>query len=699
MSDFDENVYQARFLSPAATMFAASGRPPDYFARYGLSRGETDVAAIEARIQAVQRFWNKLKTNPRYTKLLGALLYANEMKVSRLTLTDATARRKYLATLAREEGRAKDAVIEAIRASLAVVAGKGFITPVEEQSLIRQWVREAPPPSITEHDVRDCLAGVPVREPPPPPVIPVVPEARMREYRENLGVLGCADLWAFLGVPPRAPATHVKVACEARSKEWAPRPPDVRKTAAERLISMARLWASDDDAILYDNTMQMDRASEDLRPQVETALADGQVDQQELKRLLERAEALGISDMIARAFITRFVAENGGVIVDAAPAADTVSCKACYRPSPIGAETCLNTACGRALWTACVRCAHRMPCLDARCRSCGFLQADEPQARYLASIARAALDAGCSGTARRLLTDLQSLWGRRPDVEALFQEAETREQALQAAWREAEAAMERLELRAAQAGMRKVLAQDSEFAPPGRKPADERLLEVERHLARIEELIAEAQAAASQGRFDDAYTKLQHLSRQAKDVPLPPTPCPPQPARDVVATFHQDHVAIVWEPTASGGPIEYLVVRQEGRAPVSPTDGTEVGRQRGCGLIDRHMRPGSTCLYAVFALREGAAAAPAVSPSLHVAAEVGGLKLVVGDGEVTGSWEHPAGGVVHVRRQLGEPPEPEAGEPVEVTFRTFFDSGLRNGDTYGYRVSVAYTLPDGSVVT
>jgi hypothetical protein len=698
VSDFDEKEYQARFLSPAATVFTASSRLPDYFARYGLERSATDVAAIEARIQAVQRFWNKLKTNPRYTKLLGALLYVNELNVSRLTLTAPKARQEYIALLQREEARAKDEVIEAIRTSLTVVAGKGFITPVEEQSLIRQWVREGPP-SITERDVRGCMVGVPVREPPPPPVIPVIPEARMREYRENLGVLNFPDIWSFLGLPPRATALRVKDACEASSREWSPRPPDVRKTAAERLISMARMWASDDDAILYDNTLQMDRAREQLGPLVEVALADGQVDPQEMKRLLERAEALSISETVGRAFIARLVADRGGVIVDAAPATDTVSCKHCYRSSPLSAEHCIKADCGKALWTACACCTHRMPAIDARCRSCGFLQTDEAQARYLASIARVALEAGELGTAKRLLADLQRLWGRRPDVEALFLEAEKQEQQIQAAWREAETALERHELRAAQAGMRKVLAQDPEFAPPGRKPADERLLEVERHLARIEDLIAEAQAAAGQGRFDDAHAKLQHVARQAKDVPLPPLLCPPQPARDVVATFHQDHVAVVWEPTTSGGPIEYVVVRQEGRAPVSPTDGTEVGRQRGCGLVDRQMRPGATCIYAVFALREGAAAPPAVSPPLHVVAEVGSLTLVVGDGEVTGSWEHPAGGVVQVRRQLGAPPDAGAGEAVEVTFRTFFDSGLRNGDTYGYRVSVAYTLPDGSIVT
>lgn len=699
MASFDENEYMKAVLSPAEAAFRRDGSLPNYFARYGLPESVSDGELIRTTMDAVVKYWNKTKINAKYGPLLGQLTRTDELTGSRTVLNDPVNRTNYREMLAVERRKQRETRFRELDQSIRVVVGKGFLTQREFDVIIDKFGKR----DLSEAEIRGRIR-VDVREVPPAPQIPRLPGERMREMSGQLAVLQKKDLWRFLELPPRASAADVRAACDIKVREWAPKPPDNRKTAADRLISLARTLLVDGDPTLYENARLWELAEENLLHGVVMAASDERIDQAEFKNLLDIAAEHAIPATLATAYI-RSLFDDGrvkGVIEAAAPVVDQVRCRTCSVLSPAGSTECANASCRAPLWTACPRCAKRAPMADPACPHCGFDPDEMARVTVLKSVLAAALDSNDLATARNTATELERLWGRRPDVEKLFERAATAAQAAEQLWGDVDAAVGRREPYKAKRLIEDLLRRDPEFAGRDGRRADVRFADLEREIEKVETLIRRGTELEAQGRGTDAFLAFTQALSFAADAAAATeglARCKPESARQVTATFHGDHVVVGWKASASGGDIAYTVVRREERAPVSPTDGTEVGRTRDGGLVDREVKSGTFVFYAVFAVRAGAASAPAASDGVLAAAEVNKLVLSPAEGEISGSWEQPARCVVRVFRQEGAPPV-RAGEgtAVEVTHRSFVDAPLTNGKTYGYRVCAEYRLPTGKVV-
>ena len=129
--------------------------------------------------------------------------------------------------------------------------------------------------------------------------------------------------------------------------------------------------------------------------------------------------------------------------------------------------------------------------------------------------------------------------------------------------------------------------------------------------ARVDAIVARADAALAVGRTEDCASLLaeatvlasddEGLAGRLRDLP-PPAP----PAATAVVSGHA--VIVRWEPSpARAGRLRYLVRRGEGRAPASPGNGDAVeAPPDGQQAIDTEAPPGSVLRYAVFASRGGA---------------------------------------------------------------------------------------------
>jgi hypothetical protein len=245
------------------------------------------------------------------------------------------------------------------------------------------------------------------------------------------------------------------------------------------------------------------------------------------------------------------------------------------------------------------------------------------------------------------------------------------------------------QLRAAE----QVLAASSS-AEPGQ--AEARAL-VEAAHTKVEQLVRGAVAAIEAQREDDAARMLDEAVRIAADdddIAARRRGVPPSPPRSLHATEARGQVRLSWSPpVAATDGMRFRIVRNDGRVPSGPQDGTVIAttaEQRGTDTdppVARQLR------YAVYAtVDERTWSRPAVV-ELIVAPSVTDVVMSVAEDRVTGKWSrHRSVSAVRVRRTVGRPPSgPGDGTPVEATTDSFVDRAIREGEDYFYSFVAVYT--------
>ena len=235
-------------------------------------------------------------------------------------------------------------------------------------------------------------------------------------------------------------------------------------------------------------------------------------------------------------------------------------------------------------------------------------------------------------------------------------------------------------------------------------PADESLRERVVALdAEVAALTQRADQELAQGRREQAAALLAQAASMARDdteLPERLAAVPPPVPREAAARMDGDHVLITWEPSpARAGRVQYRVIRGQGRAPVSPSEGTAVvTRTERTDVTDAEAPPGAHLFYSVFAARGGETwSSPASAPPTMFTPEVTDVSVTAADTSVAVSWRsHPgADGILVVRRENDPPRGRDDGPSVEASLTGFTDSGLRTGTEYYYRIVTCYRPPDG----
>jgi len=235
-------------------------------------------------------------------------------------------------------------------------------------------------------------------------------------------------------------------------------------------------------------------------------------------------------------------------------------------------------------------------------------------------------------------------------------------------------------------------------------PADEPLRErVVALAAEVALLTRRADQELAQGRREQAAALLAQAASMARDdtgLPERLAAVPPPAPREAAARMDGDHVLITWKPSpVKAGRVQYRVMRGQGRAPVSPSEGTAVvTRTERTDVTDAEAPPGAHLFYSVFAARGGDTWSPSASaPPAMFTPEVTDVSVAAADTSVAVSWRpHPgAEGVLVVRRENDPPQGRDDGTAVEASLTGFTDTGLRTGTEYYYRLVTCYRAPDG----
>jgi hypothetical protein len=221
--------------------------------------------------------------------------------------------------------------------------------------------------------------------------------------------------------------------------------------------------------------------------------------------------------------------------------------------------------------------------------------------------------------------------------------------------------------------------------------------------AEVAALVRSADQELAAGRTEQAARLLHEASIKASDDPRLPSrleALPPPPPQRAVARVDGDHVLVTWEASpALAGRVHYRVVRNEGRAPISPAEGAAlVERTEQHDAADADAPPGAALFYGVFATRGGSAwSKVAATQSLIFAPEVCDVCVETGENSVALSWSvHPATDAVLAVRAEGRPPRgPDDGTAVRASLAGLTDTGLRTGAEYCYRIAASYRAPDG----
>lgn len=222
--------------------------------------------------------------------------------------------------------------------------------------------------------------------------------------------------------------------------------------------------------------------------------------------------------------------------------------------------------------------------------------------------------------------------------------------------------------------------------------------EIVEGLGRARTLEREGDSLKRKGSNEDAAEKYQEALAVAADLESARAAIaelPPPPASHLVATPISKGFRLNWRPSPGRGAIRYRVARKLASQPLDSRNGT-VGTVSATQLDDTTPPVGRLIYYEVVAEREGVCSRQqAVVGPLLLMSEVIGPQLTAADREVTLRWQKPPGCLrVDVWRTTGGPPG-RAGEGMRLQTLgdTLHDSGLRNGESYGYRLVAVYRDP------
>lgn len=679
---------------------------PNFYLLLDLDPAVDDWASIEPRIVEKQRAWSQDRSmgNPKARRRAESSLAL--LPEIRAVLADPEARRQEARSAAREKEKEKQGRDHELNEMIAVLkSGGGPCSESQLQKLVQQLGGAFTADAITN---RLRAAGVPLSAESGPerarrPAKETIDKVIAASVRQNLDHLQLASLYDFL---ERKPLSSPK-ALSDRAEEIYRENQRLGRTDAESAARNAlagickNLFQSDREKEKYDNHLAVE-AMEQLKPALELAGADGFIAREEMDALILHARRRGVSAEDARAYIEGLAAaRKWGLQRDGAalPSESFKLCGFCSTLAPASAVSC--PGCGEALELACPRCGSRNASSNAACQSCGSRIGDASLVKALLKEGERLAVEGDFVASLRSLDKALHYWPGWKDASEARERTERRRREREVAF----AAIEEL------ARSRKLLAARSALDGFERTHGGAGLAELRRQLqagaARAEALFQEGESRRRAGSFEEAMDRYEEallvcadfepaLQALAASPPLPPS--------DLRVMPGASGFRLAWQAPATARSLAFQVVRKEGGAPHGVDDGERLAEVRGLTLDDTSATTGTAWFYAVYSRRGGVSCdRPATSGPHLRTAEVEDLELLAGNGEVTLRWKNPPGcRRVEVWRRQGVPPDGPGEAAPTVAGASAHDTGLANGQPYGYRVVAVFadpSRPDGELKT
>jgi len=636
MWSFNEDEYRKQVLSPAEEAFRSTGQIPDLFTRYALSLDIADEADIRTAFQAIESFWSKNKNNPKYKIFLPVLIAQKEVDFAHRTLLDPLARKELREVVETTRRQRLEERFEALDRSLSVVAAKGYITPDDKSHLIARYKAEG----LTEAEILTRLSGVRVAE---DTAINLPKEGLRKDVRSriksNLSAIGYRDLYEFMGVACGSSKTEWSTKHRDLENVWRQKPNDARKTSANELLSIVKTFIIDGDPNAYEEARLWD-VLDQIRPEVKLAAAgDGQITHAEFRNLVALALSRGLDERTAKDFIIALGREIGAS-VEWSSTDDSVSCPNCFAAISSKANADVCPVCTHALWTKCPRCQTRVPLKIRKCGKCDFAVSDLPRVRLLVRTGELALNSGQIAEASEAAEEAERMWGRRGDVEVLLRNIEVQRTRVETLRKEIDQSLSEQRLYAAKTAVSSLLLESPDYRFRDGRTGREIATAINLSLKRVDLLLEKGDNCRSDKRLNDAVLAYEAALVVAKDCGYAKEAlgkCPPEQAGKIFVSLEEADSIVKWTRSPAVGEVRYVVVRQEGHAPASVSDGIRLCDTTDVSFRDSGVRPGIFVFYSVFAERWKALSMPSPSAGLFTAIEVRKLEVVAGDGIVSGS--------------------------------------------------------------
>jgi rubrerythrin len=695
MWQFNEAEYR-KWLQGARGRFDAGARP-DLFERYALPLGASDEDDIKRALETLKSFWGKNAVNPKLGTLLRVL--GAEHKEAAEKLLDP-ARRRLERFIAEEERTKREATrLETLRATVGVVTGKGHVTPREVAELVAVYSKKG----FTEADVRAVIGAVPVREGADAPAASRhldegLPGHIRDHIRTHLAVLGLPDLYAFLRIKPESAKEQWSAAYERQEREWRPKRPDERRTAANVLLGVVKAHLVEHPERY--RQARIWEAAETMRAGVSLAALDKRITRSEYETLMRNARAAGLSDADAADVILTLASELDAVVETSAPAA-AITCPVCQYQASLKDAPDLCPSCRHPLWMRCPKCNEKIAASAPSCGICHLNLSNLRKAGVLKAKADLAIKQGRIEEARGSVEEAEALLdGADAELDELNRRIKEVEDEIKKLCGEARAQLSAHLLVAACATLERLAKLAPACEVTDGRPAREMLVDAAAKLREARAAVARACKHQRDGRLAEAVREFAQASSAAEDLEEARKgldACPPEPPPKVAARTAGDGIEISWQPSPAAGRLTYLVVRQEGHAPGSPGEGTQVAETEGLVCRDSEAPEGVLLFYSVFVRRGGALSPPCASAGLLHAAEIRDLQLVPGDRAVKAIWKPVAPGAqARARRRIGAPlAHATDGDEIRCGPSGFNDQPLENGRTCHYRILVEYPNPEG----
>lgn len=692
MWTFDQDKYQKHILIPAVEEFIKSGGTvlPDVFERYALPLETSDTDEVQRALKSVTAFWNKTKENSKFGSLLRVLLAEAQEKARELS--DQTAR-DALREIVKEERKKKQEIRFAeLDAVIKLGSSKGYLSPEEKNSLLTTFTALG----LTTSEILSRIR-VPVEERSVKPPVEGLDSATRKKIRSNLAVLKKPNLYAFLELTPNASQQELESKYQALSSEWSKKRDDHNKIAANALLSTVKDKLIKEGLQKYEQALVWDAMDYQLRTQVAFAASDRRISREEFEVLINYGVKYGISKAQATEAIL-WLAHEKGAAVEHSERTATVTCAGCYTSVPRDNNKC--TSCGLDLWTICPKCKTKNAVSDAACGNCGLVTADRHRVNLLIRKVHFALVEKNLEEALRLALEAERIWGRADEVEIILSKVEALIAQADLHRKDYDEALKQRKLFSARSHL--ALLAGISFSHKGwdGKTPEQLQRELEAQLQRVERLLEKGRESERAKNAVEAVRVYQEILSLAVDVAEAEKGlkrCPPEPAENVRAQVFDGKIVVEWRESVAVGNLEYLLVRGEGRAPVSPSDGTLLAKISHHSFCDEGVRPGSFVYYSVFTERGGVHSRAAVSEGVLAIKEVENFTLEVGEASVRGHWDFSApAGKVCVLCGSEESLQQGRGRALQlINPHAFEDTGLINGNTYTYKVFVEYHYPNG----
>ncbi len=642
-----------------------------------------DEAAIKAAITKKQQQWSKDQNNP--AKRAKAIAYLAMLKDIEAVMLDP-AKRKAEAEAAK---KIKGEKLKDLKQKLFVFSAKGpELSDRDLKILLKNFQAygfDAPAIKKLFKELTNESGNE------GPDISDVISKDQALNITNNMKQLGMLEstLYDFLNLSPNASCEQLRDTAESMKKKILAKGDktgeDVARQALCGLCSV--LFKDPASKRKYDNYYNITKYARLNSMIDELARSNGRKIEPKMKeKLIELAlQEYQVKLSEASMYIANYCAYSGYAMPE-----NKIVCGNCHTENPAGSTTC--SKCGKQLIIICPACGAQNDNATKTCIKCKFDLSKMDQALAAIEKAKKAIVAKKYDEAADHLKEAKLYWSNHPDIASLEKSIRDFRDRFDAILKEINADIAARKFYTARTHIQK--AQNEGYS------IEKGIFEkVAASIQSAEERIAQIRQMGKEEAFSAMLTLADSISDSA-ELKNMVADYPPDPATGVKADRRGGDVVVNWEESASGGKIDYLLIRKEKAYPNGPDDGQVVYEGKECSYTDTGLNKSTVYYYIVLARRIGVLSKVSrVEQPQVIVDPVSEVRAIGGDGMLTLSWKKAATvSEIKIWQYQGDSQPASQDAYTQVPCNRLDGaviSGLENGRRYWLRI-VAYHTIEGS---